>query len=337
MLEEEVRRQIENCRKSVIVSHKSPDGDSIGSSLGFAKFLENVGHEVQVITPDIFPQFLKWMPGADQIINYEEDAEKCIQKIREAELIICLDFNSLQRLGDMAEYIKDAQAYTVNIDHHREPEYFADFNFINPEASSTCELVYQFIYDFTESKENIDQNVAACLYTGIVTDTGSFRFSSTSSNTHRIVADLIDTGIDNSLIYQNIFDNYSEDRIRLLGFALSENLKIYPELSTAIIHLSEADMNQFQLHKGDTEGLVNFPLSIATIKLAILLKEKEGQVRISFRSKGDFSVNELARKYFEGGGHTNAAGGLSRLSIEETLQKMVDTLKLYKNQLAKEE
>lgn len=331
-----MKKQIESCRKTVIVSHKSPDGDSIGSSLGFAKFLENIGHKVHVITPDSFPQFLKWMPGADQIIIFEEEKEKCIKLIEGAELIVCLDFNSLKRLGEMADYIKDAKAYSINIDHHQQPENFADYNIVKPEASSACELVYEFVFNFTGSKENIDQNVAACLYTGIVTDTGSFRFSSTSSNTHRIVADLIDTGIDSSLIYQNIFDNYSVDRIKLLGHALSDNLKIFPELHLAIIHLSDEEMKQFQLQKGDTEGLVNFPLSIASIRIAVLLKEKDGQIRLSFRSKGEFSVNELARKHFEGGGHMNAAGGISNMSMDETLKKVEETVALYKNELLQE-
>ena len=337
MLEEEVIKKIEKSKNSVIVSHKSPDGDAVGSSLGFAKFLENVGLSVQVITPDAFPHFLEWMPGADLILNYEKEQEACIKKIEEADLIVCLDFNALKRIGDMAEHIQKSKAYKINIDHHQDPEYFADYNYINPKASSTCELVYEFIYNFTESKENVDQNVAACLYTGIVTDTGSFRFSSTSSNTHRIVADLIDTGIDSSLIYQNIFDNYSEDRIRLLGFALSENLKIFPDIATAIIHLSEEDMNKFQLQKGDTEGLVNFPLSIATMRLAILIKEKEGQIRISFRSKGNFSVNEFARKHFNGGGHNNAAGGVSNLKIDETIKELVEKLTKYKQEILQKE
>lgn len=333
MLEEEVKKKIENCRKSVIVSHKSPDGDSIGSSLGLAKFLENVGHQVQVIIPDNAPHFLKWMPGADHILTYESQQMESEQKIKEAELIFCLDFNALSRLGSLEEPIKKAVAFKVNIDHHQEPDHFADFNLIDPAASSTCELVYDFIYNFTESKEYIDQNVAACLYTGIVTDTGSFRFSSTSSRTHRIVSDLIDTGIDNAMIYQNIFDNYSEDRIRLLGYALSEKLKIYNDLNTAIISLSEKEMKQFKLEKGDTEGLVNFPLGIAKVKVSILLKEKEGKIRMSFRSKESISVDKIAREHFNGGGHINAAGGTSDESMENTIKTLENVLQKNKNML----
>ena len=336
-MEEEVKKKIENCKKSVIVSHKSPDGDSIGSSLGLAKFLENVGHQVQVIIPDNAPHFLKWMPGADQILVYEDQQVECEGKIKEADLIFCLDFNALSRLGKLEEPIKKAVAYKINIDHHQEPDHFADYSLIRPEASSTCELVYEFIYDFTESKEYIDQNVAACLYTGIVTDTGSFRFSSTSSHTHRIVSDLIDTGIDNAMVYQNIFDNYSEDRIRLLGFALSEKLKIYNDLHTAIISLTEKEMQKFNLEKGDTEGLVNFPLSIAKIKVSVLLKEKEGRIRMSFRSKGSISVDKIARDHFEGGGHTNAAGGISNEDMESTIKSLENILHKYKNELVREE
>ena len=336
-MEEEVKKKIENCKRSVIVSHRSPDGDSIGSSLGLAKFLENVGHEVQVIIPDNAPHFLKWMPGADQILVYEDQQKESEEKIKEAELVFCLDFNALSRLGKLEEPIKKAVSFKINIDHHQEPDHFADFSLIDADASSTCELVYQFIYDFTESKEYIDQNVAACLYTGIVTDTGSFRFSSTSSNTHRIVADLIDTGIDNALVYQNIFDNYSVDRIRLLGFALSEMLKIHDSIHTATISLPEKEMQRFNLEKGDTEGLVNFPLSISEVKVSVLLKEKEGQVRLSFRSKGSISVDEIAREHFEGGGHTNAAGGIFNGSVKDAEEKVVKVLEKYKNMLLKEE
>lgn len=337
MLEEEVKKKIEKCKKSIIVSHKSPDGDSIGSSLGLAKFLENIGHQVQVIIPDAAPHFLSWMPGADQILVYEHQQVESEEKIKEAELIFCLDFNALSRLGNLEEPIKKAVAYKINIDHHQEPDHFADYSMIKPEASSTCELVYRFIYNFTESKEYIDQNVAACLYTGIVTDTGSFRFSSTSSTTHRIVSDLIDTGIDNAMVYQNIFDNYSEDRIRLLGYALSERLKIYSKYHTAIISLPEKEMKRFNLEKGDTEGLVNFPLSIANVKMSILLKEKEGKIRMSFRSKGKISVDQLAREYFNGGGHTNAAGGTSDQTMEETIKSIEEILVQYKNELWQEE
>lgn len=337
MLEEEVKKKIEKCKKSIIVSHKSPDGDSIGSSLGLAKFLENIGHQVQVIIPDAAPHFLSWMPGADQILVYEHQQVESEKKIKEAELIFCLDFNALSRLGNLEEPIKKAVAYKINIDHHQEPDHFADYSMIKPEASSTCELVYRFIYNFTESKEYIDQNVAACLYTGIVTDTGSFRFSSTSSTTHRIVSDLIDTGIDNAMVYQNIFDNYSEDRIRLLGYALSERLKIYSKYHTAIISLPEKEMKRFNLEKGDTEGLVNFPLSIANVKMSILLKEKEGKIRMSFRSKAKISVDQLAREYFNGGGHTNAAGGTSDQTMEETIKSIEEILVQYKNELWQEE
>lgn len=329
---EQVKSKIVNASRSVILSHRSPDGDSIGSSLAMHHFIKKFGKNVQVIIPDPFPGFLKWLNGADGIINYEDHKEKCANYIKEADLICCLDFNSTSRLGDLESFFKmNTSAFVLNIDHHQKPEDFADFQISDTSASSTCQLVFDFINEIGEQK--LDKNIAEALYTGIVTDTGSFRFSSTTKHTHEVTSKLIELGVDPSTIHQRIFDNYSIDRLKLLGFALSERFIYIKEYSTGIIYLTEQDLQQFHFQKGDTEGLVNYPLTVGAIKMAILITEKSRKVKMSFRSKGEFRVNELAAKYFSGGGHINAAGGISDVSVLETVEKIKSILKEYAEEL----
>lgn len=332
---EELKQQLfSDPKKIVILSHRSPDGDSVGSSLGLYHFLKKFNHELQVITPDPAPPFIHWMPDFDLVLNYEKQKDAATNAIESAEVIFCLDFNTPSRMGNMEAAFekRDSKAYVINIDHHQQPDDFANFQLSDTSASSTAQLIYDFIVE-TKDKSYLDESIAQCLYTGILTDTGSFRFSSTSPHTHRVVADLLETGIDVNVIYQKIYDNYSQDRIKLLGFALKDKMKLYPDYHTSIIDLSEDELNDFYFQKGDTEGIVNFPLSISWVKMSILLTQKDGLVKMSFRSKGNFSVNELARKYFGGGGHENASGGATKLTMPETVKKLESILPEYQQKL----
>lgn len=318
----EVEGKIKSSQHAVILSHRSPDGDSVGSSLALYHFLKNfVGH-VQVITPDPAPKFINWLDGFDTILNYQDNDVGVNQELEKADLICCLDFNTPSRMGDLEKAFQlNKGAYIINIDHHQNPDDFANFQLSETTASSTCQLIYDFIDNLGESSK-LTVEMGEAMYTGIVTDTGSFRFSSTSKRTHNVVAELIEVGINPGQIHENLFNNNSIDRLKLLGFALNERFNVYEQYKTAIIYLSEEDLKRFNYKKGDTEGMVNYPLSVAGIRMAILIVEKDGKVKMSFRSKGDFHVNELSAKYFSGGGHFNAAGGISDVGLLETVKKL---------------
>ena len=273
------------------------------------------------------------MSGFDDILNGVDHQKLVQEKISNAKVIVALDFNSLDRLGGIKVAVEMNQsAYLINIDHHQEPEGFADFQLADPKASSTCQLIFEFIENLDELG-TIDKHLGECIYTGLVTDTGSFRFSSTSEKTHQVAAYLLKIGVNTTKVYENIYDSFSIDRLKLMGFALNERFKHYKEYRTGIIYLTEQDLNQFNFRKGDTEGLVNYPLSVKEIKMAILITEKDGKVKMSFRSKGNFHVNELAKKYFNGGGHFNAAGGISDVSVNDTVKKIEKLLPKYETEL----
>ena len=328
-----LQEQLAKIKEIVIVSHRSPDGDSVGSSLAMKHFLSKLGHQVQVITPDPAPAFLNFLTGFDAILDGVSHQKEVEIKIASAQIIIALDFNSLDRLGGIEEIVKsNSSAYLINIDHHQEPKDFADFQLSDPKASSTCQLIYEFIENL-DQLDKVDISGGECMYTGLVTDTGSFRFSSTSEKTHKVAAFLLKIGVDTTKVYERIYDSFSIDRLKLMGFALNERFNYYKKYSTGIIHLCEQDLNQFNFRKGDTEGLVNYPLSVKEIKMAILITEKDGKVKMSFRSKGNFHVNELAKEYFNGGGHYNAAGGISDLSVSETVKKIEKLLPSYETEL----
>ncbi len=329
----EITAELAHAKNIVIVPHKGPDGDAIGSSLGLFHFLRDKGHNVQVIAPNDYPHFLKWLPGNDEVMIYESSKEKADELISNAEIVFTLDFNHLSRCGGMQEALTASKAVFVMIDHHQEPSDYADYTYSDAKMSSTCEMVYKFICKLRAGK-NITPEIASCLYAGIMTDTGSFRFSSTSSDTHRAIADLIDKGAHNSEIHNNIFDTNSENKLQLLGTAL-QNLKVDHELRTAYISLSQAELDKHNFKKGDTEGFVNYGLSLEGVIFAVIFIEKENDdmVKISFRSKGDFDVNKFARAHFEGGGHINAAGGKSDLSLNDTIVKFNRILPDYKEQL----
>lgn len=331
----EITAELAEAKNIVIVPHKGPDGDAMGSSLGLYHFLKDKGHSVDVIAPNDYPRFLKWLPGSEEVIIYESEKEKSDAIIEKADILFTLDFNHLSRCGDMQESLTASKAVFVMIDHHQEPSDYADYTYSDSEMSSTCEMVYKFI-DKLRANKKITPEIATCLYTGIMTDTGSFRFSSTSSDTHRAIADLIDKGARNSEIHNNIFDTNSEDKLKLMGTAL-KNLKVNKELRTAYISLSREELTEHNFRKGDTEGFVNYGLSLEGIIFAAIFIEKENEemVKISFRSKGDFDVNKFARAHFEGGGHVNAAGGKSDLSLNDTIVKFNSVLPEYREKLSK--
>ena len=331
-----IKEQILQNGSIVIVTHTSPDGDAIGSSLGFFHFLQTFipKRNVRVIVPSEFPSFLKWMPAVDEIIVFPANEEAAIKCINNADLCFCLDFNSLKRTDKLSPYLEASNAFKILIDHHPQPDNNFDLMISNVASSSTCELIYDVIHAMS-GVEALNKEIASCLYVGIMTDTGSFSYSCRRPETYLVVAELIRQGINSELIHRKIYDTYSESRMRLLGFCLSERLKILNGFHTAYIYLTENDLKNFNYQNGDTEGVVNYALSIEGIVLAVLFTEKEGKIRLSLRSKGEFSVNDLARKYFNGGGHKNASGGDSFKSMNDTLTFFESILNDYQNDLIK--
>ncbi|MEZ4858140.1 MAG: bifunctional oligoribonuclease/PAP phosphatase NrnA [Flavobacteriaceae bacterium] len=328
-----VKKLVTSAKNIAIIGHKNPDGDAVGSCLGLSFFLRNRGFQVTVIMPNDFPDFLKWLPGCDSIKIFEKQPEEVAKVISTAEIIFTLDFNALHRTGDLGEILEKAAASFIMIDHHQQPDTYAIATYNDPTMSSTCEMVYHFITAL-EGKAEITPEMATHLYTGIMTDTGSFRFPSTSANTHKVIAHLIECGAKNSSIHQNIYDTYSPDRMKLLGVALN-NMTLLPEYKTAYITLSQKELDDHHFKKGDTEGFVNYPLAIKGIYFAVIFIENklENLTKISLRSKGNFSVNEFARSHYNGGGHTNAAGGKSEKNIPETVSEFISILPHYKNAL----
>lgn len=320
-------------RKVVITTHHKPDGDAMGSSLGLYNYLIQQGHHTKVITPTDYPDFLTWMPGNEEVIIYTEQTELSAQLVAEAEIIFCLDFNSLSRINELGELVRQTGAYKVMIDHHLEPEDFDDYRHWDINACAAAQLVYTFIADQLNNRALINKDVATCLYTGIMTDSASFRLPNTTSTVHRIVADLIDAGANNSRIHELVYNSASENRLRFLGHCLANCLEILPEFNTAIISVNKQDLQQFDVNTGDTEGIVNYALSIASIRLAAFIVERTDRVKLSLRSKGEFPANEICKKYFAGGGHRNAAGGQSEESLEATVEKFKSILPEYKKLL----
>lgn len=311
-------------KKIAIIPHRGPDGDAMGSTLGLYHFLLKNNHHPVVVSPNEFPDFLAWMPGSETVKIYEKDKENCTKILEEAELIFTLDFNALHRVGEMENVLAKLKAPFIMIDHHQKPDDYATFTYSDTSFGSTCEMIYNFIL-FLGKKEDIDKTIGTCIYTGILTDSGSFRFPKTTGTTHRIIAELIDLGVENTEIPTLLFDNSSFGRLQLLGRAL-QNMKVLTEHQTAYTTLTQDELNAFDYVKGDTEGIVNYGLSIKGIVFtAIFIENKEEKIiKISFRSQGDFDVNQFARDHFNGGGHRNAAGGKSEVSMEETIRKFED-------------
>lgn len=317
----------------VIIGHRNPDGDAVGSTLALAQFLRKKGHKTEVVMPNEHPEFLAWLPEADAIWKFDKQNIQSKRAINNSDIIFLLDFNTLNRVGDdMEKTLRLYQKDFAMIDHHQQPD---DVTYMYSDTSmcSTCQMVYHFI-EMMEGESLIDANIATCLYTGIMTDTGSFRFRSTTSTTHRIVASLIDKGAVNDFIHGKVHDTKSYGSLQLLGQAL-QNLQYLPQYKTAFITLSDTEKKENDYKRGDTEGVVNYALSLNdTVLGVIFIEDKEqGIIKISFRSKGSFSVNKFARNYFEGGGHDNAAGGRSTLNMEETVARFVSLLPEYEQEL----
>lgn len=329
----ELKTLLSSPQKIVITTHHKPDGDAMGSSLGLYAFLIQKGHHVTVITPTDYPEFLHWLPNNSNVIIYTEAEEKSINLINEASLIFCCDFNTLSRINELGEHIRKASALKVMIDHHLEPEDFDDYRYWNINACAASQLVYSFILNELGEANFINKDVASCLYTGIMTDSGSFRFPSATSEVYRIAAELIDLGAEHWRIHQLVYDNASENRLRFLGYCLSNKLEILREYNTAIITVSAEELKKYNIATGDTEGIVNYALSINGINLAAFIIERTDKVKLSLRSTGDFPANEICKKYFTGGGHRNAAGGASEESLTDTIEKFKSILPEYKTQL----
>ena len=322
-----LKESLSTPKKITIVSHRNPDGDAIGSSLGLLHILKKMQHEVHFISPNDYPDFLAWMPDVAKTIIFEKETDVATSLLKESDFIFTLDFNALHRTGEFME--KTLQTLTVPmimIDHHQSPDAYPLYAFSDTNYGSTCEMIYDFV-NALDYNNFIDKNAASCLYTGIVTDSGSFRFPKTTAKTHICVADLISKGINNSEIHNLLFDNASYSRLQLLGRAL-QNLTLLREYNASYITLSQEELDTFNYKKGDTEGIVNYGLSLEGINItAIFIENKEeGIIKISFRSQGNVDVNQFARKYFNGGGHINAAGGKSFLSLEETVKQFIAIL-----------
>jgi phosphoesterase RecJ-like protein len=328
-----VKKLLSAPQKIVIIPHKNPDGDAIGSCLGLNHYVNSLGHQSVVVSPNDYPDFLKWMPGTEEVLNFEKKNREALQAINEATLIFTLDFNDLGRIGQMQEVVSEADATFIMIDHHQSPQPYAAITYSDVTMSSTCEMVYNFIR-FLGDTDKISPEIANCIYAGIVTDTGSFKYSSTTGETHRVVADLIDKGARNTEIHNSIYDTNTPGRLHLLGCAL-KNMVILEDYKTAYITLSQDELDTNNFKKGDTEGFVNYGLTLRDIRFAVIFIEnrEEGIIKISFRSEGDFSVNEFARNHFDGGGHTNAAGGKSDRSLKDTTDYFMSLLDSYKDQL----
>jgi phosphoesterase RecJ-like protein len=328
-----LKQALSNKSNIVIVGHKNPDGDAIGSCLGLANFLKQLEHQVTVVMPNDFPEFLKWIPETQIIINYEQHRDNVKNCLSEANLVFTLDFNALNRTGDLAPELMATNADFILIDHHQEPDDYALVTYSDVGMSSTSEMVYNFI-EFMGGLNLLNKEIATQLYVGIMTDTGSFRFPATTAATHRIIAHLIEAGAPNSIIHQNVYDTNSPDRLKLLGVALN-NMVMLPEYKTAYITMSQEELNNNNFKKGDTEGFVNYALSMKGVIFAMIFIEnkKEKIIKISLRSKGSFSVNDFSRKYFNGGGHTNAAGGKSSKTLSKTVEEFISILPGYKKEL----
>ncbi|SEO89317.1 phosphoesterase RecJ domain-containing protein [Mucilaginibacter gossypiicola] len=320
-------------QKIVITTHHKPDGDAMGSSLGLYNYLIQQGHHARVIAPTDYPDFLSWLPGNENVIIYTEHREEAAALIADANLIFCLDFNALSRINDMGELVGESSAYKIMIDHHLEPADFDDYRHWDINACATAQLVYDFIVNELHHKELVNKDVATCLYTGIMTDSASFRLPNTTSGVHRIVADLIDAGAVNWRIHELVYNSASENRLRFLGHCLANCLEVLPEFNTAIIAVSKQDLERFDVETGDTEGVVNYALSMASIRLAAFIVERSDRVKLSLRSKGEFPANEICKRYFNGGGHRNAAGGHSEHSLEEVITQFKQILPEYKKLL----
>ncbi|MBK7964224.1 MAG: bifunctional oligoribonuclease/PAP phosphatase NrnA [Bacteroidetes bacterium] len=323
-------------KEVVITTHHKPDGDALGSSLGLMHILKALGHQVKVVVPSEFPAFLNWMNGSKDVVDFIKNPKSAKDHLSKAEVVFCLDFNNPSRVEKMQVELLNVKVPMVLIDHHLDPKAgFCNFQFSYPSMGSTAELIVHLLMDVGWD-QYLHRDSAECLYTGIMTDTGSFRFNSVTDQTHLVISRLMKEGVRNDRIHELIYDTNSFMRMKFLGYTLNEKMQMLSEYNVIVFTASQSDMDRFEHEPGDLEGIVNFGLSIKNIKVAVLFSERDGLVKISFRSKGTFSVKDIAEKYFEGGGHRNAAGGRSKLKLAETVKKFIDILPLYKTELQSE-
>lgn len=305
-------------KKIFITTHHKPDGDAIGSMLALYHYLVKKGHTVTPVSPSELPEFLMWVPGVEHLLNYEAESKLSLKALEDSDLIFCVDFNDFTRTKHLDQALAAATQPKVLIDHHLFPKPVWDYGMSIPEKSSTCEMIYDFI-NLNNDNALIDTAIAQCIYTGILTDTGSFRFPVTTASVHELVADLKHKGLQHSRIHEEIYDSWSLIRMQFLGYVLLEKMEIFPKYNAGLIALSKKEIRLFNVSSGDMEGLVNYPLSIAGVRFATLITERGDEVKLSFRSKGDFDVSDFARKYFNGGGHFNASGGRASTSFDDTV------------------
>ncbi len=330
----EIFPEITQPKKIVITMHQKPDGDAMGSTLALFHFLTQFEHQATVISPTNWADFLNWMPGVKAVIDYEKDTTNANAVIAQADWIFCLDFNTMSRTKKMESVLLASSATKILIDHHQQPQTTVfNYGISDTTKSSTAEMVYDFIYN-SGFENKINDAISQCLYAGVMTDTGSFRFPSTSSDVHKMVADLIARGLQHSKIHENLFDNFSENRLRFIGNTLLNRMQVFYEYNTALISITQADLIKYDIKTGDTEGLVNYPLSIEGIKMAAIIIDRGEERKCSFRSKGSFDVNTFARNHFDGGGHYNAAGGQSKEALEMVVEKFIAAMKEHKAELS---
>ncbi len=331
---DKVETYFERAEKIVIVTHISPDGDAIGSSLGLFHFLNSQGKTTHIIVPNAFPDFLRWMPGAKDIVRYDKYKEFADKLLNEADVICCLDFNALSRIGDMAQSVADAPGRKVMIDHHLDPEPFCRITISHPQISSTSELVFRLICRMG-CFDDISFEGAECIYTGMMTDTGGFTYNSNNREIYFIISELLSKGIDKDEIYRKVFNTYSEGRLRLMGYVLYEKMQVFPQFRAALIWLTKNEQNRFHYVKGDTEGFVNIPLQIKGICFSAFLREdtEKNMIKISLRSVGQFPCNKVATEFFNGGGHLNASGGEFYGNMNEAIEVFKQALIKYEDLL----
>ncbi len=322
----EIRELIKGWKQVVLVPHVRPDADALGACLALMHYFTKRKIKARVIAPTYYPFFLHWFPGNERVWQFFRYQPQTTSLVKESDAVFCLDFNDLDRIDHMGQIIGNHAKMIVNIDHHLEPKKFATLQYVNPKASSTCELIYEFIA-MLDGDEAINKNIATCLYAGIFMDTGGFRHSNTTAHTHAVSAKLMEKGIDIGGIHSRLLDSGSVNRLRFIGHSLLNRMKVYPMEKTALITISKADFEEYALEAGDTEGLVNLPLSIKEVNLAVMMKEEDDIIKMSFRSKNGFEVNEFARAHFNGGGHAQAAGGRSDESLKKTIKKFERLIK----------
>lgn len=329
---EKIISYIDNSKKIVITTHLSPDGDAIGSSLALYHFIKNRGKSVKIIVPNSFPYFLKWMDGAQEIEIFDYNPSAGSKILMNADLIFSLDYNISKRVGEMSPVLESAPATKVMIDHHQSPGNNFDIIVSKPQISSTSELVFRFIYQ-ANCYDEMTKSEAESIYCGMMTDTGGFTYNSADPEIFEIISLLLRKGIDKDTIYSKVFNNYSEERFRLLGFTLSQRMEVYHDMHSALLYLTNEDQSQYKFSKGDTEGFVNYPLSIKGIIFATFIREEEGIIKLSFRSQKSFRCNDFASELFNGGGHINASGGEFYGSLEDAIKIYREGLKKYKQRL----